>query len=384
MTIWTPQRRARAALTFVCEAAKPELSQLVAEVGADTVWNSLRTGRGEGAWPRRARALDVDALIHVATQCGARLVVPEDDEWPELLNQLDTVEPLNNMRGAPVGLWVRGDMRLDEFCSGRLPAVAMVGARAATRYGENVASNLAGELARQFGVISGGAYGIDAAAHRGALEADGRTMAIMAGGLDQWYPRGNGLLLDRIARECLVVSEIAPGVRPTRAGFLARNRLIAAMAGGTILVEAAMRSGAVNTANWTNRLTRPLMAVPGPISSALSDSPHRLIRDHEANLVSSADDVRALITPVGECVEVLGRSAAMPMDQLEPALLTVREAMPARGSIDVDSLSVAAGCSAAECASALIQLEMAGWVEQTNLTSWRITRRSGSRQTVRP
>ncbi|MCT3006712.1 DNA processing protein DprA, partial [Propionibacterium freudenreichii] len=209
---------------------------------------------------------------------------------------------------------------------------------------------------------------------RGALSVGGPTVAVMAGGLDGWYPRGNSRLLDQIAGECVVVTEIPPGIRPTRQGFLARNRLIAALSGGTLVVEAAARSGALNTASWSLRLGRPLMAVPGPINSALSESPHRLIRDHEAALVADANDAGALLTPVGEHVELPGVKAVRELDGLDPELAAVREAMPSRGDIDLDSLSVASGRSAAQCAAALIRLDMRGLVQQTGPQHWRIRR----------
>lgn len=371
---WTDERRARAALSFICEAGRPGFALTVAQQGATAVWQSLRASPHDGAWPRRARRLDLDQLLTVAHRCGARFIIPGDVEWPERLGTLDRIEPLNGMAGAPIGLWVIGPAHLGELCESRLPAVAIVGSRAASRYGQDVAADLAMRLAPEFPVISGGAFGIDAAAHRGALAAAGQTIAVLAGGLDDWYPRGNGHMLEQIARECLVISEIAPGIRPTRQGFLARNRLIAALAGGTVVVEAASRSGALNTASWTTRLSSPLMAVPGPITSALSESPHRMIRDHEASLVGSAADVRALLTPIGEHVDLHGPKIVRMLDGLDPRLAQIREAMPARGDIDLDSLSVAAGRPPTECIAALTQLELLDLVKRSGSGRWTITR----------
>ncbi|MDN5984937.1 MAG: DNA-protecting protein DprA, partial [Propionibacterium sp.] len=163
---WSGERRARAALTFICEAGKPDLAQLVRQQGAEEVWQSLLASQEQGAWPKRARRLEIDQLLAAAERCGARLIMPGDGEWPERLDGLDHVEPLNGMAGSPIALWAVGPRDLGELCQSRLPAVAIVGARAATHYGCDSANELAAQLAGQFPVISGGAYGIDAAAHR--------------------------------------------------------------------------------------------------------------------------------------------------------------------------------------------------------------------------
>ncbi|SER50736.1 DNA processing protein [Propionibacterium cyclohexanicum] len=374
MKQWSRERLARAALSHICEPAKPGLARLVEEQGAEQVYQGLRALGDDSAWARRAAALDVSDLMRAAEHCGLRLVVPGDQEWPSRLADLDRLVPVGEMSGSAIALWAKGPARLDELCEDVHRPVAIVGARSSTRYGEAVATELAARLSGEFPVISGGAYGIDIAAHRGALAAGGTTVAVMAGGLDAWYPRGNSAVLDRITRQGLVISELAPGIRPTRAGFLARNRLIAALGVATVVVEAAARSGALNTAHWTTALSRVLAAVPGPVSSALSETPHRLIRDAEAVLVTGADDVRALITPVGEQDELPLVGRARELDDLDPTLLAVREALPARGEATFDEISVASGIGVAACQGALVRLELAGLVSQPGPGRWRLMR----------
>ncbi|MES6323209.1 DNA-processing protein DprA, partial [Cutibacterium acnes] len=200
--------------------------------------------------------------------------------------------------GPPVGLWTRGHADLANRVAN---CVAIVGSRAATSYGQDVASELAFDLARRsdipdhtsWTIISGGAFGVDVAAHRGALAARGCTVSVQAGGLDQLYPRGNTAVLEQVACGGALVSEVPPGAHPTKPGFLARNRLIAAMSSGVVIVEAGIRSGALNTTMWANALMRPVMAIPGPVTSSMSAGTHRLIRDNQAVLVRDADDVSA-------------------------------------------------------------------------------------------
>jgi DNA processing protein len=186
-------------------------------------------------------------------------------------------------------LWVRGAAGLDDLLE---RAVAMVGARACSAYGEHVAGDLAAGLAEKgMTIVSGGAYGIDAAAHRGALAAAGRTVAFVASGVDVDYPRGNAALFERIAASGAIVSELPPGCSPTRQRFHTRNRLLAASTLGTVVVEASPRSGSLNIASWARRCGRPVMAVPGPVTSSASAGTHELIRDHAARLVTAVADV---------------------------------------------------------------------------------------------
>ncbi|MGH3821620.1 MAG: DNA-processing protein DprA, partial [Pseudonocardiaceae bacterium] len=241
-----------------------------------------------------------EADLSAIAALGGRLVIPEDTEWPaEVLACFATPAAQADERWrAPIALWARGADRLDQLGA---RAVAVVGARAATGYGEHVAAEFGYGLAEGgLVVVSGAAFGIDGAAHRGALAGEGCTVAVQACGLDRPYPAGHHGLLDRIAASGAVVSEYPPGVRPARHRFLVRNRLIAAFAAGTVVVEAGVRSGARRTATAATALGRVVMAVPGPVTSALSVGCHLLVRDEQA----------VLVTRVAEVVEAVGRIGA--------------------------------------------------------------------------
>ena len=282
MTDWDDERLARAVLTLVCEPGHLKLSRLISAHGAAATVDALRRSGDESAWAQRAKKADEAALRRNAEAAGLRFLIPGDPEWPARLDDLGNAVEVQGLGGIPVGLWAAGPLRVNEAAA---RSVAVVGARAATRYGEAVAGDLAAGLAREpngYVVVSGGAYGIDAAAHRGALASQGESIGIYAGGLDEAYPRGNGRLFEELKAEHLVISEMAPGIRVTRAAFLARNRLIAALTIGTVVVEAAARSGARNTASWASELGREVMAVPGSVHSAMSAGCHRLIRDGQA------------------------------------------------------------------------------------------------------
>lgn len=365
------ERLARLGLSCVTEAGSPRLAGLVAEHGAEAVWETLRRGRGDEGWAARARGVDPSTVEAAAKQAGARFVVPGDAEWAPSLNDLTVTDPGHGLGGVPTGLWLKGPGRLDELSA---RCVAVVGSRAATGYGEAVASELALELSEAgVTVISGGAYGVDAAAHQGALSGGGATAAVLASGVDRPYPPRNGSLLSRIGRDHLLVSELAPGQHPTRVRFLARNRIIAALAQGTILVEAAARSGAKNTATWSGLLGRQVMAVPGPITSGNSVTPHRLIRDHEATLVTCAKDVLAELAPLGQAQLPITMGPARPLDSLDAQELAVFEALPARAGRTAGELSLAAGLSLPECLGVLEGLAELGLVDE-GPAGWALTK----------
>ena len=374
---WDEERAARAVLTQVVDAGDPRVGPLVAAEGAASVLAALRASPREDAWPRRARAVDAEDLERRARAHALRFLVPGDDEWPLRLDDLDRCDRLNGMGGAPLGLWAGGPGHLAEL-AGR--AVAIVGSRAATAYGERVSVDLAGQLAADgalrdgWTIVSGGAYGIDAAAHRGALAVDGRTVGIYANGLDVAYPPQNGGLFERLRGQRLVISETPPGQAPTRPGFLARNRLIAALGLGVIVVEAAVRSGAKNTAAWGDALHRLVMAVPGPIYAATSVGTHELIRDGRASLVASADDVRALLAPVGQAPLPAAEPAARLRDGLTPEQVRVCEALPARGAVGVAEVALRSGLSMAGCQAALIHLSCLDLAVAAGPGTWRAVR----------
>lgn len=374
MTTWTPERRARAGLSAIARAAAPDLAGLMTTFGAEAVWERLNDPAEDSALGRRARALHLESFLD-ALPAGMRFLVPGDAEWPAALDDLDRVEHLS-MTGRPIGLWAIGPAALAPSCT---RAVSIVGSRAATNYGTRVASDLAAELAEgpdPLVVVSGGAYGVDAAAHRGALAGQcqtgmATTVAVLAGGLDEFYPRGNSDLLARIAAEHLCISEVAPGQHPTRQGFLARNRIIAALGAGTVLVEAAVRSGALNTVAWAGALGRVVMAVPGSIYSAASVSPNARIAAGDAAVVCGADDVRALLDQ--NLLPIPARTRQSPtrvLDGVPAALVQVREVLPGRGGWPLGKVAAATGLSIPECLERLGRLQLERLVCQRPDGTW--------------
>ena len=388
-------RRARAWLTRAVEPGHVDLWRLVEDVGPVEAVRRLRTGTaGErlGALVGARRDQD-DSLADLrrAQRCGARLVVPEDDEWPTLALQPlgwradeEPDVPRERTRRTealipPVGLWVRGAPRLEEFTE---RAVALVGSRASSAYGEHVAAELAFRLAqRGWTVVSGGAYGIDGAAHRAALAAGGPTLAVLANGVDRPYPAGHDTLFARIADAGLLVSEWPPGTAPYGHRFLVRNRLVAALSRGVVVVEAAARSGALATARRALALGRPVMAVPGPVTSAMSVGCHELLREREtgALLVTGAAQV---IEAVGDLGADLAERAPRPgsaRDGLSDLAVRVLDACPVRTGVPPERLARGAGCEVLEVLRVLPELEIAGLVQWTG-TGWRMApRREPSR-----
>lgn len=244
-------------------------------------------------WLPRAQPRAVVEALRGAAESSARLLLPGDAEWPDALDDLG--------EHAPAVLWSRGEAR--HLVTGS--RVAIVGARAATAYGDSVAAELAGDLAATGTlIVSGGAYGIDGAAHRAALGAGGATVAFLAGGVDRAYPAGHQQLFQGVQASGAVVSELPCGAAPTKWRFLARNRLIAALGMATVVVEAGWRSGSLNTAGHASSLGRPLGAVPGPVTSAASAGCHRLLREYDAQCVTNAAEVRELLGVEGRPQEL--------------------------------------------------------------------------------
>ena len=293
-------------------------------------------------WAPRMSETRITPIWRMAQASDAHFVMPGDPQWPALLDDLGPHRPF--------GLWVRGDpgllARLD-------PAIGMVGSRTPTGYGNHVASELAAELAgRGFAIVSGAAYGIDGAAHRAALASGALTGAVLAGGIDRFYPAGHEDLLTRIVHDGVVVSEAPFGVAPTAWRFLQRNRLIAALSRAVVVVEAATRSGALNTASHALALGRPLGAVPGPITAPLSAGCHLLIRDQGAALVASADDV----------VELAGFDAreALPREADDPRRGRAQSALSTRTPRTVDEIAARSGLSADDAGAVLGLLALEG------------------------
>ena len=298
-----PTRRAWAYLSRVAEPPCAELAALVETVGPVQAADLVRRGQVDDRLAQHTEARrGIDRVaedLELLTRRGGRLITADDDEWPVLAFAAfgGAVARANRRARPPMVLWALGPARLDEIAE---RAAAVVGTRAATAYGEHVAADIAaGLVERDVAVVSGGAYGIDGAAHRGALAADGVTVAVLAGGIDIPYPAGHSALLHRIGGHGLLVTEYPPGVRPARHRFLTRNRLVAALAGAAVVVEAGLRSGAANTAAWARALGRVVAAVPGPVTSSASTGCHVLLRNG-AQVVTRADDIVELVGRVGE------------------------------------------------------------------------------------
>lgn len=337
------ERLARVHLSAALEPGEPRVLEAARLLGAATVVERLRGGDTrldpDGRCGRRLEAVEPRAVAERAAAGGIDFVVPGDPAWPAGLADLAGV--VRDRRGCvPAGLWVRGYG--DVTALGR--SVAVVGSRAASIYGTSVAGEWAAAFAQAgVAVVSGAAYGIDAAAHRGALAVDGLTVAVLACGLDQAYPRGNAALIQRIGEHGLLLSEAAPGSTVNRGRFLSRNRLIAALAVGTLVVEAGARSGALSTARWAEQLLRPLAAVPGPVTSAMSVGPHWLVREMRAVLASRPDDVVELVGDLGADATVPPPRASAPTDELSPTAALVHDSLPTRGPVTVAELMAATG-----------------------------------------
>ena len=371
--------RAWAYLSRVVEPPCAELAALVDRVGPVDAAERVRRGQvGDSLAHRTEARREIDRAaddLEWLARRGGRLITPDDDEWPILAFAAfggDAVAARPQGR-PPLVLWAMGPARLDETAQ---RAAAVVGTRAATGYGEQMAADLAAGLAEQeVAVVSGGAYGIDGAAHRAALAADGVTVAVLAGGLDIPYPAGHSALLHRIGGNGLLVTEYPPEVRPARHRFLTRNRLVAAFAGAAVVVEAGLRSGAANTAAWARVLGRVVGAVPGPVTSSASTGCHALLRAG-AEVVTRAADVVELVGRVGELAPDQPRPAT-PLDGLSDAERQVYEALPGRGVATVDEIAVAAALEPALILAPLAMLELAGLAERDD-GRWRIVRNRSS------
>ena len=369
------ERLAVAYLSRVAEPPCPEVADLVRRVGPVEAAARIKLGHVDADLARRTEARrEIDSAakdLELLSRSGGRLVVADDEEWP-LLSFTGFAGVDHRQRPQahpPLALWVVGSTRLDDMAQ---RAVAIVGTRACTRYGEHVAAELAaGLVERDVTVVSGGAYGIDGAAHRTTLAADGFTVAVLAGGIDIPYPSGHATLLHRIGQEGLLVSEYPPGVRPARHRFLTRNRLVAALSGATVVVEAGARSGAANTAAWARALGRPVCAVPGPITSAASVGCHALLRDG-ANLVTRAADVVELMGHIGELAPDEARPESL-LDGLGEAEKRVYDALPARGRRTSDQIAVASGLPATAVLGPLSMLEVCGLISRVD-GYWKLSR----------
>lgn len=376
------ERLARLELSLVAEPGDGRLAALLQDLAPTDVLDAVRRGSASvpGVWRERVSGSDDRArsVLAVGRERALRWVVPGDREWPAPVDDLAHLTGIgigasHDGGGAPVGLWVRGRGRLDEVVD---EAVAVVGARDCTAYGSEIASELAADLVDAgVGVVSGAAFGIDASAHRGALALGGPTAAVLACGADLDYPRANAALLSRIAADGVVVSEQPPGQVPTKSRFLSRNRLIAALAAATVVVEAAVRSGSLNTLRWAEALGRPAMAVPGPISSQQSAGCHRAIRDGRAVLVTQGREVLSEVRGPGAVPEPRPGGAATEFDRLPAPARSVLDALDWERARTVSEVGAAATVTASDTRRALELLRRHGLAESCD-GGWLLARRA--------
>ena len=280
---------ARARLFSAVEGGSTFWSREVFSNGASYVLDrALNGGYDPIKYARTIEKLklsNADELLQSIFQAGANFLTPEDSTWPQSVSDL---------AAPPIGLVIKGDPKL---LTGN--SLAIVGTRNPTQYGVRIAQDFAaGFVDRDWTIISGGAYGIDAAAHKGALIAEGVTVAVIAAGIDINYPAGNARLFAEIAELGCLVSEVTPGTPAIPSRFLTRNRLIAALSNATLVVEAAFRSGSLRTARDAAELMRPVMAIPGPITSPVSEGCHRLIGERAAEIVTSVADAVEFLAPM--------------------------------------------------------------------------------------
>jgi DNA protecting protein DprA len=281
------EKAARLELFAAIECGNTFWGSEIALLGAEETLARIKDGFYRSSKAEKALShLNPDgapALLEKIHNAGGEFIVPSDQPWPAQLNDLAT---------PPIGLVVKG--KLDALHS---RSIAIVGTRNPTPYGARIASDFAaGFVDREWSVVSGGAYGIDTHAHKGALIAEGLTIAVIASGIDINYPAGNERLFTEIAELGAIVSEVMPGTPAFPSRFLTRNRIIAALSVSTLVVEAAFRSGSLRTARDAAELMRPVMAIPGPINSPTSEGTHRLIGERAAEIVTSVHDAVELIS----------------------------------------------------------------------------------------
>ncbi|MFE2022042.1 DNA-processing protein DprA [Streptomyces sp. NPDC059499] len=366
------ERPARAALTRIFEPGDERAGRWLREVGPVELMRRLTVADGSAetlkgmtatrlsGYRLRASTADPERDLSDVAGVGGRFVCPGDPEWPSQLDDLSDARP--------IGLWVRGlpDLRL-----WALRSVAVVGARACTPYGAHMAASIGAGLAeRGWVVVSGAAFGVDGAAHRGALAAGGATMAVLACGVDVAYPRGHAELIGRMVEQGLVIGELPPSEHPTRSRFILRNRVIAALTRGTVVVEAEYRSGSLVTARNAQRLGRYTMGVPGPATSGLSAGVHELLRG-EGVLVTDAAEIAELVGEIGDLAPAR-RGPVLPRDLLDPVSARVLDALPRRGAMEGRDVARTAGTSTDEALGRLYELHSLGFVER-EADGWRLT-----------
>ncbi|WP_404383802.1 DNA-processing protein DprA [Knoellia locipacati] len=359
--VLSQERWARLAWSRIVEPETVSTRDSIRQHGAvDALGRLLADARADvgGPYGQRIETLDIDRARAVLDRLGVRVVIPGDDEWPLGLDQLRT---------PPICLYAKGECELS-VAEG---SVAVVGSRAATAYGLSVAADLGeGLVSRGVTVVSGAAFGIDAAAHRGALAGGGPTVAVLARGLDRAYPQAHEGLLREIAGHGVVVSELPPGWAPYRQRFIARNRLIAAMSVGTVVVEAGLRSGSLNTAHVARRLVRHVAAVPGPVTSVQSAGCHELVRQTGATLVTDTGEVLDLMGRLSLDAVGPARAPETAESELDDVGRAVFSAVPVRGGADLARMQALTALDTRSLLSVLGRLCVLGLVVRDGET-WR-------------
>lgn len=336
------------ALGLLVSGSSPQaIASAVSDAGVDLTARTIQAGVGR--WFPRLNRSDTVADVDRALAHGLSAVIPEEPTWPS-----DAFAGLGSH--VPIMLWARGDVELL-----RRRSLSVVGARAATGYGAHVTAELVdGLCASGLAIVSGAAYGIDAVAHRTALAAQAPTIAVLAGGADRAYPAAHDALLERIGRQGLVCSEMVPGSAPTRWRFRMRNRIIAALSGATLVTEAGVRSGTLNTAGHVAELGRALGAVPGPVTSAASAGCHKLIREYDATLVTNVSEAREM-AGVADGIDLRSEGGGVADAERTPPLHErLLDAMPLRGLRTLDDIARRAGLQTAEARGGLAELELLG------------------------
>lgn len=372
------ERLHRAVLCQLTEPGDPRVADLLVDLGPEGLYRELvapsvlavdeRTRRNRADVAARIADVDPRAILDHGARRGLRFVIPGDEDWPSALDDLRFAPALQERGGVPLGLWMRGPLRLCDLGT----TVAVVGTREATAYGVDLAAEIAAACGQAgVTVISGAALGIDAFAHKGALAVDGPTVAVLACGADRSYPMENHSLIETISREGAVISEVGPDLPVTRMRFLARNRIIAALARGTVVVEAAVRSGALNTANWADRLNRLVMGAPGPVTSAVSQGVHELLR-RSGTVVTRGADVLELLGASGEHLLVEPRGPQRRRDSLTVRERQILDAVPVSHGAGTASIARAAGIDALTVSAALNRFAARSLVERVP-TGWQLT-----------
>lgn len=371
------QSDARLVLSWISDHIDLPLARSIAARGAKTALEviSLSSVAKPSERRRLARLNKIESIEQIKQQLvrhQIKYLSPIDELWPEQLNQLDL--------STPIGLFIKGDERVLTDTS-----VAIVGTRNASSYGARITQELSYELASiGYTIVSGGALGIDVIAHHSTLLAHGTTICVQANGLDDFYPKSNKEVINRICENGAVISEYPPGRTPSKSQFLDRNRIIAALAGGVVVVEAPKISGSLSTANHASKLSRMVMAFPGEVSSENSFGTNELIKTKQAEIITSPNDVIELLAPLGQAPlppeEIMNKSI---YDDLSDNAKLVFETLPLRGGYEVGEIAHRSGLDRVEIISVLSELQIHSAIRK-GTTGWVIDSKANVRQPALP